>query len=285
MDFRKPKYINVKGHLIDLEVPKVMGIINITPDSFYSGSRYRREKEIKVAAQKMLSEGADFIDIGGYSSRPGADDIPENEEMTRVLPAIRYVAEEFPEAIISVDTFRSQVARRAICDAGAHIINDISGGDADPEMSDLVSELNVPYIIMHMKGTPGNMQKNPVYEDIVSEVLMWFGQKTVSLRAAGVKDIIIDPGFGFGKSVEHNFTLLRRLNELSIAGLPVMAGLSRKSMIWKTLDVDPSEALNGTSMLNAVALMNGADILRVHDVKEAVEAVKLISRVKKVELE
>jgi dihydropteroate synthase len=204
--------------------------------------------------------------------------------MTRVLTAVRYVAEEFPEAIISVDTFRSRVARRAICEGGAHIINDISGGDADPEMSELIAELNVPYIIMHMKGTPGTMQKDPVYEDVVSEVLMWFGQKTVSLKAAGVKDIIIDPGFGFGKAIEHNFMLLRRLNELSIAGLPVMAGLSRKSMIWKTLDVGPSEALNGTSVLNAVALMNGADILRVHDVKEAVEVVKLMSMVKKVEL-
>jgi dihydropteroate synthase len=284
MNSGKPKYINVKGHLIDLEVPKVMGILNITPDSFYSRSRYIKEKEIKGAALKMLSEGADFLDIGGYSSRPGAVDIPEEEEMTRVLAAVKYVAEEFPEAIISVDTFRSQVARRAICEGGAHMINDISGGDADPEMAELIAELNVPYIIMHMKGTPGNMQKNPLYKDVVSEVLMWFGQKTVSLMAAGVKDIIIDPGFGFGKTPDHNFTLLRRLNELSIAGLPVMAGLSRKSMIWKTLDVDPSDALNGTSVLHAVALMNGADILRVHDVKEAVESVRLMSRVKKVEL-
>jgi dihydropteroate synthase len=276
----KPKYINVNGHLIDLEVPKVMGILNITPDSFYSGSRLKDERAIKEAAQKMLEEGADFLDIGGYSSRPGAEDVSVEEEMKRVLTAVKYVLEECPRAIISVDTFRSQVARISVCEYGAHIINDISGGDADPGMSALIAEINIPYIIMHMKGTPGNMQNNPVYEDVVSDVLMWFGQKVTRLMAAGVKDIIIDPGFGFGKTAEHNFALLRRLNELSFAGLPVMAGLSRKSMIWKTLEISPSEALNGTSVLNTMALMNGADILRVHDVKEAVEAVKLFSKVR-----
>lgn len=276
----KPKYINVKGQLIDLEVPRVMGILNITPDSFYKGSRYKDEKEIIGAAQRMLEEGADFLDIGGYSSRPGAEDISAEEEKHRVLTAVRYVSREFPQAIISVDTFRTEVAREAICDCGAHIVNDISGGDADPEMTKLITELNVPYIIMHMQGTPQSMQKNPVYEDVVSEILMWFGQKTVSLMAAGVKDIIIDPGFGFGKNAEHNFALLRRLKEFSIAGLPLMVGLSRKSVIWKTLNTTPGESLNGTSVLNAVALMNGADILRVHDVKEAVEAVKLIVKVK-----
>lgn len=276
----KPKYINVKGQLIDLEVPRVMGILNITPDSFYKGSRYKDEKEIIGAAQRMLEEGADFLDIGGYSSRPGAEDISAEEEKHRVLTAVRYVSREFPQAIISVDTFRTEVAREAICDCGAHIVNDISGGDADPEMTKLITELNVPYIIMHMQGTPQSMQKNPVYEDVVSEILMWFGQKTVSLMAAGVKDIIIDPGFGFGKNAEHNFALLRRLKEFSIAGLPLMVGLSRKSVIWKTLNTTPGESLNGTSVLNAVALMNGADILRVHDVKEAVETVKLIVEVK-----
>lgn len=280
MVLSKPKYINVKGQLIDLEVPRVMGILNITPDSFYKGSRYKDEKEIIGAAQRMLEEGADFLDIGGYSSRPGAEDISAEEEKHRVLTAVRYVSREFPQAIISVDTFRTEVAREAICDCGAHIVNDISGGDADPEMTKLITELNVPYIIMHMQGTPQSMQKNPVYEDVVSEILMWFGQKTVSLMAAGVKDIIIDPGFGFGKNAEHNFALLRRLKEFSIAGLPLMVGLSRKSVIWKTLNTTPGESLNGTSVLNAVALMNGADILRVHDVKEAVEAVKLIVKVK-----
>lgn len=280
MVLSKPKYINVKGQLIDLEVPRVMGILNITPDSFYKGSRYKDEKEIIGAAQRMLEEGADFLDIGGYSSRPGAEDISAEEEKHRVLTAVRYVSREFPQAIISVDTFRTEVAREAICDCGAHIVNDISGGDADPEMTKLITELNVPYIIMHMQGTPQSMQKNPVYEDVVSEILMWFGQKKVSLMAAGVKDIIIDPGFGFGKNAEHNFALLRRLKEFSIAGLPLMVGLSRKSVIWKTLNTTPGESLNGTSVLNAVALMNGADILRVHDVKEAVEAVKLIVKVK-----
>jgi dihydropteroate synthase len=256
-----------------------MGILNITPDSFYKGSRYNDEKEIIVAALRMLEEGADFLDIGGYSSRPGADDIPVEEEKRRVLNAVRCVSKEFPQAIISVDTFRAEVAREAVCDCGAHIVNDISGGDADPEMSELISELNVPYIIMHMRGNPRTMQNNPVYEDVVSEILMWFGQKTVSLMAAGVKDIIIDPGFGFGKNISHNFEILRRLGEFSIAGLPIMVGLSRKSMIWKTLDIKPGESLNGTSALNAVALLNGADILRVHDVKDAVETVKLISMV------
>lgn len=276
----KPKYINVKGQLIDLEVPRVMGILNITPDSFYKGSRYKDEKEIIAAAQRMLEEGADFLDIGGYSSRPGADNISVEEEKRRVLTAVRYVSKEFPQAIISIDTFRAEVARKAVCDCGAHIVNDISGGDADPEMAELISELNVPYIIMHMRGNPQTMQNNPVYEDVVSDILMWFGKKTVSLMASGVKDIIIDPGFGFGKNMIHNFEILRRLGEFRIAGLPIMVGLSRKAMIWKTLDSKPGEALNGTSVLNAVALMNGADILRVHDVKEAVETAKLINIVK-----
>lgn len=276
----KPKYINVKGQLIDLEVPRVMGILNITPDSFYTGSRYNKEKEIIDAAGRMLEEGADFIDIGGYSSKPGAEDISAGEEKRRVLTAIRYVSKEFPQAIISVDTFRAEVAREAISECGAHIVNDISGGETDPRMIELITELNVPYIIMHMKGTPQTMQKNPVYEDVVSEILMWFGQKTVSLMAAGVKDIIVDPGFGFGKNVQHNFEILRRLEEFRIAGLPLMVGLSRKSMIWKTLNTTPEESLNGTSVLNAAALLKGADILRVHDVKEAVEVVKLISKLK-----
>jgi dihydropteroate synthase len=276
----KARYINVRGKLIDLDVPKVMGILNITPDSFYRGSRFSGEKAILSAAQKMLEDGADFIDIGGYSSRPGAADLSAAEEKLRVLSAVRYVSKEFPEAIISVDTFRAEVAREAICDCGAHIINDISGGDSDPEMAELVADLNVPYIIMHMQGEPATMQNNPVYEDVVSDILMWFGQKTVSLRGAGVKDIIIDPGFGFGKNSDHNFTLLRRLNEFAIAGLPLLVGLSRKSMIWKTLNISPDESMNGTTALNSIALLKGADILRVHDVKEAVEAVKLICMVK-----
>jgi dihydropteroate synthase len=275
----KPQYINVKGQLIDLEVPKIMGILNVTPDSFYKGSRFRSEKEIIAGAQRMIVEGADFIDIGGYSSRPGAEDISAEEEKSRVLTAIGYVSKEFPGAIISVDTFRAEIAREAVCEYGAHMVNDISGGDADPGMAKLIAELNVPYIIMHMQGNPGTMHKDPVYEDVVSEILMWMGQKTVSLRAAGIKDIIIDPGFGFGKNSNHNFEILRRLNEFRITGMPLLVGLSRKSLIWKTLGVTPEQALNGTTVLNTIALMKGADILRVHDVKAAVEAVKLVGRV------
>jgi dihydropteroate synthase len=277
----KPKYINIKGQLIDLEVPKVMGILNITPDSFYAGSRLTDEKELIGTAGKMLEEGADFLDIGGYSSRPGADKISAGEEKRRVLPAVRNISREFPNAIISVDTFRADVAREAINDCGAHIINDISGGDFDPEMFNLVAELNVPYIMMHMQGTPGTMQNNPVYEDVVADILSWFGKRTVTLMSRGVKDIIIDPGFGFGKKPEHNFELLRRLSELNVAGLPILVGLSRKSMIWRTLEKSPEESLNGTSVLNAVALMNGAGILRVHDVREAIETIRLVGMVVK----
>jgi dihydropteroate synthase len=275
----KPKYINVRGQLIDLGKPKVMGILNITPDSFYSGSRFMNKTGIIGTALKMIEDGADFIDIGGYSSRPGAANISAEEEKLRVLPAVKYVSQEFPQAIISIDTFRAEIAKEAVYDCGAHIVNDISGGEADPAMFDLIVKLNVPYIIMHMRGTPETMQKNPGYKDVVSEILTWFGKKTVRLRAAGIKDIIIDPGFGFGKLPEHNFEMLRRLNEFSVAGLPIMVGLSRKSIIWKTLEITPDEALNGTSVLNAVALMNGANILRVHDVREAVETTKLIGKI------
>jgi len=277
----KSKYINVKGKLIDLGIPRVMGILNITPDSFYTGSRFRDKEEILKAAEKMLSDGADFIDVGGYSSRPGAVDLSSEDEKQRVLPAIKYISDEFPDAIISVDTFRPEVALEAVTLCGAAIVNDISGGEADPGMFPLIAKLNVPYILMHMKGTPATMHKNPQYEDVVSELLVWLGKKSVTLRESGVKDIIVDPGFGFGKNGSHNFEILRRLREFSILGLPVLAGLSRKSMIWKTLDVTPDESLNGTTVLNTVALMNGANILRVHDVREAAETIRLILKIKK----
>jgi dihydropteroate synthase len=277
---RKPKYINVKGKLIDLEIPRVMGVLNITPDSFYKGSRYMEEKLIISAAGKMLADGADFLDVGGYSSRPGAKDIDAGEEKKRVLKAIKLISGEFPQAIISVDTFRADIAREAVLECGAHMINDISGGELDSAMLPLIEELNIPYIIMHMKGNPRSMQDNPVYDDIIADILKWFGEKIVRLQAAGVKDIIIDPGFGFGKTIKNNFELLRRLNIFSIAGLPVMVGVSRKSMIWKTLEITPDESLNGTSVLNTVALMNGADILRVHDVKEAAETVRLMLKIR-----
>jgi len=276
----KPVYINVAGKLMDLETPRVMGILNITPDSFYKGSRYSSGSEITKAAAKMLEDGADIIDIGGYSSRPGAADISTEEEGKRVLHALKLISTEFPLAVLSVDTFRSEIAREAVTGYGAHIINDISGGDADPEMFGLVAELNVPYIMMHMKGNPRNMQDNPVYDDIVADILKWFSEKIFRLQSAGVKDIIIDPGFGFGKTAEHNFKLLNRLGDLSIAGLPILAGLSRKSMIWKTLGITADEALNGTSVLNSFALTGGADILRVHDVKEAKQAVDLFKKLK-----
>lgn len=276
----KPQYINAGGKLLDLAIPRVMGIINITPDSFYAGSRYITDEEILIAATRMLEDGADILDVGGYSSRPGAADISIQEESTRVLKAIKLIKREFPEATISVDTFRADIAREAVVDCGASMINDISGGDADTEMFFIVENLNVPYIMMHMKGNPRSMQNKPVYEDIVTDILKWFGERIFRLTSAGVKDIIIDPGLGFGKTIDHNFELLRRLGDFSITGLPVLIGISRKSMIWKTLDISADEALNGTTALNAIALFNGADILRVHDVKEAVQTIKLIRRLK-----
>lgn len=281
----KPKYININGKLLDLSIPKIMGVINITPDSFYEGSRVTEEKEILTTAGRMLEEGADIIDIGGYSSRPGARDVTHEEEKKRVLKAIGLVNREFPDAIISVDTFRAEIAREAVNECGARIINDISGGEADKEMSVVIQELNVPYIMMHMQGMPGNMQDNPVYTDVVSDILVWFSRKIVELHSAGVKDIIIDPGFGFGKTTGHNFEILHRLGDFAICGLPLMVGMSRKSMIWKTLDVTPEGALNGTTVLNTIALMKGADILRVHDVKEAIQAVRLMEMIKNTKMQ
>ena len=228
----------------------------------------------------MLEEGADFLDIGGWSSRPGAGEITPEEEMKRVINAVRAVSSEFPGAIISVDTYRSEIAERAILEYGAAIINDIAAGEADRLMFQTVARLKVPYIMMHMQGKPETMQVNPVYEDITSEIIRWFGERIARLKAMGVSDIIIDPGFGFGKNVRHNFELLNHLRDFSITGLPLLAGISRKSMIWKTLGITPEEALNGTTVLNTVALLAGADILRVHDVKEAVQAVKLVHSIK-----
>jgi dihydropteroate synthase len=275
----KPQYINTGGKLLDLEIPKVMGIINITPDSFYKGSRYNTDEEILKVAVRMLGDGADILDVGGYSTRPRAKDISIEEESNRVLKAIKLINRELPEAIISVDTFRADIAREAVVECGALMINDISGGEADSKMFLVVEDLNVPYIIMHMKGNPRTMQDNPVYEDVVADILKWLGERIFKLRSAGVKDIIIDPGFGFGKTVDHNFELLNKLGDFSIAGLPVLVGVSRKSMIWKTLNISADEALNGTTAMNAVALVNGADILRVHDVREAVQTVKLIMKI------
>ncbi len=257
-----------------------MGIINITPDSFYSKSRVEGSGELVGVAAKMISDGADIIDVGGFSTRPGAGWVEYDEERSRVIGAIRTIIHELPDAVISVDTFRSDIALEAVSECGAAMINDISGGEADKKMFHTVGLLNVPYILMHMKGTPGKMEKNPVYDDVVADILKWFGERIVRLEATGVKDIIIDPGFGFGKTTEQNFEMLRRLGDFQVAGLPVLAGISRKSMIWKTLGTSPDEALNGTSVLNTVALLNGSNILRVHDVKEAFEAVKLVQKLK-----
>jgi dihydropteroate synthase len=257
-----------------------MGILNITPDSFYKGSRVTDDKEIIETAVRMISEGADILDVGGYSSRPLAEDVTASEESRRVFKAIGLIRKEFPEAIISIDTFRSEIAREAVTGYGVHMINDISGGEGDKEMFGIVRDCNVPYIMMHMQGTPRTMQDNPEYDDVIADILKWFGYRIDKLRSAGVKDIIIDPGFGFGKTIKHNFEMLNRLSDFRIAGLPLMIGVSRKSMIWKSLSVSPEEALNGTSVLHAVALLKGADIIRVHDVKEAVQAVKLIEMLK-----
>jgi dihydropteroate synthase len=276
----KPKYINAGGRLLDLSIPKVMGVLNITPDSFYKGSRVTDEKEIIGIAGGMLKDGADILDIGGYSSRPGAADVSPEEERKRVINAIRLINSEFPDAILSIDTFRSEIAYEAVTSFGVSIINDISGGEADVNMFSIVQSLDVPYIMMHMQGKPENMQDNPVYDDVVADILKWFGDRIGKLQSAGVKDIIIDPGFGFGKTINHNFELLNRLGDFSVAGLPLLVGVSRKSMIWKTLGVIPEDALNGTTVLNTVALLKGADILRVHDVQEAVQAVKLVCMIR-----
>lgn len=271
----KPRYINLRGRLLDLSQPRVMGVINVTPDSFYSGSRYFKEAAVIDAASKMVNEGADIIDVGGYSSRPGADNITADEEKKRVLKAIRLIRREFSDILISIDTFRADIAGEAVEECGADMINDISGGVADDSMFAMAGKLNVPFIIMHMRGTPQTMQDNPVYEDVVAEILAWFGERVYRLHSFGVKDVIIDPGFGFGKTKHHNFQMLNNLDDFSIAGLPLLVGLSRKSMIWRTLGITPEESLTGSIVLNTVALLKGADILRVHDVKEAVEAIRL----------
>ena len=272
-------FINIKGRLLDLQHPRIMGIINVTEDSFYPGSRYTSDEEILAIAGKMLEEGADILDIGGCSTRPGALDVPEEDEKKRVCRATELILARYPEAVISVDTYRASVAGEAVLNSGAAIINDISGGEMDKGMFPLVIRLNIPYIMMHMQGTPETMQSEPHYDDVVSDILFWFGQRIAQLQQAGVKDIILDPGFGFGKTAKHNFEILARLNEFQIAGLPLLAGLSRKSMIWRTLNITPDDALNGTSALNITALMKGASILRVHDVKEAKEVVTLFEKI------
>lgn len=272
--FQKKVTLNAGGKLIDLSRPKVMGIINLTPDSFYAGSRKQGIDAALLQAEKMLTEGADFLDLGAYSSRPGADDISIQEETDRLLPVVEGIVNNFPEAILSIDTFRAKVAEAAI-NAGAHIINDISGGQLDEDMFATVARLQVPYILMHMKGNPKTMSQLAVYDDVFTEVYDYFADKHYRLKQLGVHDIVIDPGFGFAKRPEHSYALMSRMQDLKMLGLPILAGISRKKMIYGLLNITAAEALNGTTALNTIALTKGANILRVHDVKEAVEAVKI----------
>lgn len=266
---------NCHGRLLDLIAPVVMGIINVTPDSFYDGGRWNNEKELLLHAERMLNEGARILDIGGMSSKPGATEVTEEEELRRVLPAIVALHKNFPQAILSIDTWRSTVLNEAVA-TGASMVNDISGGNKDPALWKTVAQLKLPYILMHMQGEPATMQKNPVYHHAVKEVFDWFKEKILQLNTLGIYDIILDPGFGFGKTVKHNFQLLHQLSVFQLFGLPILAGVSRKSMICKTLNLKPGQALNGTTVVNTIALLNGASILRVHDVKEAQEAIHLI---------
>lgn len=274
--------ISCKGKLIDLSTPRVMGILNITPDSFYEGSRLESTEAALKKAEQMIEEGADFLDIGGMSTRPGSEVLSENDELKRVIPIIEIILKNFPETLISIDTWRSKVALEAV-EAGAAIVNDISAGSLDPELFQTVAKLNVPYILMHMQGTPQTMQQNPVYKDVVLEVNQFLSEKIFELRKLGVSDIILDPGFGFGKTIDHNYSLLKNLNLIGYGKFPILAGLSRKSMIKKLLDVDEKNALNGTTAVNMIALQNGANILRVHDVKEAKQCVEIWKELKTVE--
>ncbi len=271
--------INCKGNLIDLSTPQIMGILNITPDSFYSESRNTSDASLLKNAGLMLKEGATFIDVGGYSTRPGATDISLTEELGRVLPAVELLLKNFPDILISVDTFRGEVADKCI-EMGAAMVNDISAGNLDENMLGVIARYQVPYIMMHMRGTPQTMKDLNEYDDMMQEILFYFSKRINAAQSLGINDIIIDPGFGFSKNITQNFELLSKMESLEILSLPILAGLSRKSTIYRTLGCDPEDALNGTTVMNTVALLKGASILRVHDVKEAVEAVKLISNLK-----
>lgn len=286
-----PYTINVGGRLLDLSEPQVMGILNVTPDSFYAGSRKQTEEDIRARVEQIVAEGGSMIDIGAYSSRPGADDVSPEEEMARLSRGMRIVRELAPEMPVSVDTFRADVAKMAVEELGVDIINDISGGELDKDMFATVARLGVPYILMHMKATAQgggeqqdsfsvqNMQVAPHYDNLIKEVLLYFAEKVQKLRDLGMKDIILDPGFGFSKTLEHNYELMNHLDELKILELPILSGVSRKSMIYKLLGGTPQDALNGTSVLNTISLLKGASILRVHDVKEAIEVVKIVEAI------
>ena len=271
--------ISCKGKLIDLTTPKIMGVLNLTPDSFYDGGSYNNKDRALAQTEKMLLEGATFIDIGGASSKPGSVEISTDEELARVLPVIEEIHKTFPETSISIDTYRSDVAKQAVA-AGAAMVNDISGGNLDAKMLKTVGVLGVPYVAMHMQGTPQNMQDNPSYDTILTDIRSFFAAKIDAAHKAGIHDIIIDPGFGFGKTLEHNYSLLKNISSIQMDGIPMLIGVSRKSMIYKLLQIEAADALNGTTVLNAVALQQGAQVLRVHDVKEAHQAVQLIEKLK-----
>lgn len=271
-------YINCKGRLIDLHHPKVMGILNLTPDSFYDGGKYKSAADILRQVEKMISAGAAFIDMGAYSSRPRAMHISQDEELSRLLPVLELVLKEFPDALISIDTFRSHVAHTAIR-SGACMVNDISGGSMDEDMFETIAKLQVPYILMHMVGTPQTMQQNVQYENLVKDIIFYFSKKVFELRKLGVNDLILDPGFGFSKTLDQNFELLQKLELFSGMNLPLLVGLSRKSMLYKLLDLDADRALNATTSVNTIALMKGASILRVHDVQEAMETVSIFEKI------
>lgn len=268
--------LNCKGRLLSVEKPLVMGIINTTPDSFYSGSRFEGSDAVLRQAEQMLKDGADVLDIGGQSTRPGSEKLAAEDELKRVIAPVSIIHQHFPEAILSIDTYYAKVANETV-NAGASIVNDISAGSIDPLMIETVAKLNVPYVLMHMQGTPQTMQQDPLYKDVTMEVLDFFSARIEQLRKAGIRDIIVDPGFGFGKTIAHNFELLRNLPVFKMLHSPILLGISRKSTIYKILGITVDESLNGTTVLNTIGLMNGASILRVHDVKEAVEAVKLFT--------
>ena len=274
------KFLNCGGKLIDISEPVVMGILNITPDSFYDGGRYTNNKEILKKAENILKEGGKIIDIGAYSSRPGAKNINEDEELERLFNALKHIRKEFHETIISVDTFRSNVAKKVVNEFNVSIINDISSGNMDENMFKTISELNVVYIMMHMQGNPQDMQNNPVYDDIMKDIILYFAEKIEKLKSLGFNNIILDPGFGFGKTLDHNYILLNDLEILKIFELPIMVGISRKSMIYNLLNTSPEKSLTGTIVLNTIALESGANILRVHDVQEAVETINIYKKIK-----
>ncbi len=269
-------YIHVNGRLMDLSRPQVMGIINVTPDSFYAGSRTQTEMALARRVEQVVAEGASILDIGGYSSRPGAADVSPEEEMARLRRGLEVIRRVHPEAVVSVDTFRASVARQCVEEYGVALINDISGGEMDAEMFPTVAALGVPYVLMHMQGTPQTMQQAPHYDHLLRDVFLYFARKVQQLRDLGAKDIILDPGFGFGKTMEDNYALLAHLDEFGIFGLPLLVGVSRKSMITRLLGITPDDALNGTTVINTLCLTKGAHILRVHDVRQAVEAVRLV---------